>query len=201
MTLPAICRARPVAINRRVWGARAINVGVQLGARQNFDFEPLREALALDLAKRDVRTVEIQNPLAPAEAPLWEPRSIYPVAKYAEAFDLLITTAGYNGFHESVLGPIPTLFVPNEADEMDHQLLRARYAEVAGVAAMMRTSEVARVSSVLDECLRPEFRRTVITPREPVESGGRAAAVAIAELLASIRTDRPLALALPKCSV
>ena len=41
-----------------------------------------------------------------------------------------IAAAGYNTFHEQVLGAIPTLFVPNEADEMDLQASRARWAEL-----------------------------------------------------------------------
>lgn len=64
--------------------------------------------------------------------------SLYPIFRYSTAFHAAITAAGYNTFHENVIGGVPTLFVPNEADEMDLQLNRARWAELSGLGLTLR---------------------------------------------------------------
>lgn len=179
----------------------ALNVAVQLGSRQNMDFALVREQIAKNLRDRDISAIEIANPLARKDDGLGLlQRQVYPFARYANAVDLLITTAGYNGFHESMFLGIPTLFVPNEAPEMDHQHVRAHYAAVGGLAAVMRNCDAARLNPVLDRCLSQEFRQAVKTTSGKLQytSGARQAAVAIAEQLASVRTNRPLALALAR---
>lgn len=178
-----------------------VNVAIQLGSRQNMDFEPIRRQIVSSLAQRDVYGFEIVNPLAKAEEGIGPPqRRIYPFARYAKAVDLLITTAGYNGFHESMFGKIPTLFVPNEAPEMDHQHVRAHFAKVSGFAEMIRSVDAARVDQILTTCLAEKFQYQVRmrTAKLQDANGGRQAAVAIAEQLASVRTNRPLALALSR---
>ncbi|PUB17574.1 glycosyltransferase family protein [Yoonia sediminilitoris] len=177
------------------------NVAVQLGSRQNMDFAQLRAQIANSLLQQDVSAIEIVNPLAKKDDGMGLPqRQIYPLARYGSAIDLLITTAGYNGFHESVYGGIPTLFVPNEAPEMDHQHVRAHFAAVSGLAACIRNSDAPRLDATLGPCLTADFRAQVKAAAGdlPYESGGRQAAVAIAEQLASVRTNRPLGLALAR---
>jgi UDP:flavonoid glycosyltransferase YjiC (YdhE family) len=177
------------------------NVAVQLGSRQNTDFHRLRANIAENLLARDVDAVEIMNPLAKNEGSIGlDQRRVYPFARYANAIDLLITTAGYNGFHECAYGGIPTLFVPNEAPEMDHQHLRAHYGYIAGFCEMLRNDDAARLDSVIDRCMTEKFRQRVkaTTGKLTYQSGGRQAAVAIAEQLACVRTNRPLGLALAR---
>lgn len=177
------------------------NVAIQLGSQQNTDFANVRAQIARTLAQSDVTAFEVANPLAPIDDEFGLPqRSIYPLAKYASAIDLLIATAGYNGFHETVFHGIPTLFIPNEAPVMDHQHLRAHVAKVAGLGEMVRSTDAARIDRVIAACLRPSFRNTVQENAKGLRyvSGGRQAAVAIAEQLACVRTNRPLALALAR---
>ena len=71
-------------------------------------------------------------------------RTLYPVSDYLGAVDLMVTNAGYNSFHECVFGGIPSIFVPNQAPEMDDQHLRATYAYASGLGLRLRASELSR---------------------------------------------------------
>ncbi|WP_100962177.1 hypothetical protein [Bosea sp. FBZP-16] len=68
----------------------------------------------------------------PGNQPRRRTIDLFPAFRYSSAFDICVSAAGYNAFHENLLGAIPTIFVPNEAEEMDLQLVRAKYAEVWG---------------------------------------------------------------------
>lgn len=60
---------------------------------------------------------------------------LYPVAEYANAFDMTVSAAGYNSFHEWMMACIPTLWIPNTATQTDDQVARAEYAATSGVGA------------------------------------------------------------------
>jgi len=144
-----------------------------------------------------VQTVQVLNPLAPPPKQEWPSvlrTSVYPLAECASAIDLLVTTAGYNSFHESILGGIPSIFVPNQAPEMDDQHLRAVYAQTAGLGLCLRYSESDRVTTTLDlalsEAFRTEVRRRL--GRLNFVNGANMAAKAVEQLVFSIRADRPL---------
>ncbi len=106
----------------------------------------------------------------------------------------MVTNAGYNSFHECIYGGVRTIFVPNEAPEMDSQYVRAAYAEGAGVGLCLRSSDLGRVADTIDlafsEAFRAEHRRR--TDRLEFPDGAAAAAAAIEELVFSVRTDRSL---------
>lgn len=59
-------------------------------------------------------------------------RPVYPVAKYANAFDAAVSTTGYNSFHELVHLGVPTVFVARATQTLDDQNRRASFAPVAG---------------------------------------------------------------------
>ena len=42
---------------------------------------------------------------------------LYPVSRYLRAFDLTVSAAGYNSFHEQLGFGVPTVFLPNTADQ------------------------------------------------------------------------------------
>src|SRR5699024_2188019 len=99
----------------------------------NFEYDVLPISILHHLAQRGAQIVVIVNPLAPpleAIAGVVCSR-VYPLSKHFAAIDLMITNAGYNSFHECVYAGIPTIFVPNEAPEMDDQTLRASFAHTA----------------------------------------------------------------------
>lgn len=172
-------------------------VAVQLGSQRNFDFAVLPELIFAGLARRGVQTVQILNPLAKPckeDGSTVPHRSLYPLAEYFSAIDLLVTNAGYNSFHESVFGGIPSIFVPNEAPEMDDQHLRAVYAQSAGLGLCLRNSELNRVEATLNLALSDDFRAEVRrrSARLSFVNGAGIAAKAIEQLVFSIRADRPL---------
>ena len=72
---------------------------------------------------------------------------------HSAAFDLGVSAAGYNSFHENILGGVPTLFVPNEAEEMDLQAVRARYADRNGLGLFLSARDVYGAGDKLDEIL------------------------------------------------
>ena len=52
-------------------------------------------------------------------------------------------------FHEKLLGGIPTLFIPNEAFEMDRQLLRAKHVSLIGYAEILRANDLIDIKEQL----------------------------------------------------
>ncbi|MFM9281219.1 glycosyltransferase [Paenibacillus jiagnxiensis] len=56
----------------------------------------------------------------------------YPNSLYFNAFDLAISAAGYNTFHELMHFSVPTIFIPNENTSRDDQVERATRAEKSG---------------------------------------------------------------------
>jgi len=52
----------------------------------------------------------------------------FPMSRYFSAFDIAISAAGYNAFHELIAFAVPTLFVPMSRNT-DDQFARARWAD------------------------------------------------------------------------
>ena len=169
---------------------------VQLGSERNFDFSELKGRIVTELLARDVQVVEVLNPLAsPSDAPHPGTRrkTIYPIAEYLGAVDLMVVNAGYNTFHECIHGGVPSIFVPNEARELDDQHVRAAYAQSSGLGLCLEhRSWVAWPirSSLL--CPTPSARSIAAVTERLEFPNGAAAAAAIEELVFSVRTDRPL---------
>ena len=179
-------------------------IAVQLGAEANTDMQPAREqiaALPKVHAGRRVRVLGFTNPMTVArEDSPFEEHQRYPIFPVSAAFDLMITTAGYNGFHECTLGAVPAIYVPNEAPEMDDQALRAAAAESAGLAYAVPLRDKSRLTvkalSMLDSRFSKEIKRR--TADLPNATGAADAAQRISLFLDSIRTDRDLARTLPR---
>ncbi len=178
-------------------------VAVQLGAGRNFDMTSPREAILSALGRHDVQVVEIANPLAQQ----YEPRpgdphrvSVYPAYPLSKAFDLAVLASGYNSFHEAVYAGMPAIFVPNEGGLMDDQHLRAAYAQTAGLALCLRSSEAHRAAEVVKQALAPNFAEEIARRSARLEYSDGAAAIArhIEGQLASVRTARPLAWSLAR---
>ncbi len=145
----------------------AVAVAVQLGSGNNYDFSEMRAAVieAL-LAHEGVDVVELRSPVRDAEpdAPASDRHRIaevYPSSHYLNAFDFAVSAAGYNSFHENILSGMPTIFVPNEADEMDSQLSRAHYAELAGLGRLLRRQDIYDVRRVVADMMREDVRAAI----------------------------------------
>jgi hypothetical protein len=61
-------------------------------------------------------------------------RDVYPLAEYVNAFDLVVSSAGYNAVHEFVSAGIPTVLIPNVHTATDDQVTRARTLDEDGAA-------------------------------------------------------------------
>lgn len=84
-------------------------------------------------------------------------RDVYPVSRYYRAFDLAISAAGYNAFHELIRFAVPTVFVPMPR-ELDDQAARARYADDAGLAVACEGPGSERLEELIDRVLDPATR-------------------------------------------
>jgi predicted glycosyltransferase len=133
--------------------------------------------------------------MAPSGVGDVEQRTVFPSSRYSRCFDLFITGCGYNSFHECLLGNVPTVFVPNEAPELDDQLLRARYAESMQLARCLRTRDVPQVGSILTATLSPAARADLQNRMSRLKSENGALTIAryLEEHLYSVRADGPLA--------
>ena len=122
-------------------------------------------------------------------------RAVYPVARFLRAFDGVISTAGYNSYHEVVMSGVPAVFVARDSSSLDDQRRRAEFASLCGRGGFA------------ESVAAPAFREAVATmlrPREPetaaavtAELGSMDGAAVVADLLAdraAALADRPLVL-------
>ena len=110
----------------------------------------------------------------------------YPLSRYYRAFDLSISAAGYNSFHELLGFAVPTLFVPNPRMPLDDQVARARHAEALGVARVWTEGQGTGLEEILDELLHDGARAGMErrAREHRFENGAGAAARLVAELAA-----------------
>lgn len=192
----------PRAEARAHYGLREdqLAVALQLGSGANFELTDLRQAVVeCLLMDQSVHILEIVSPLAtmPPALAEFEGRMTqlreYPSFRYSRALDAAVGVAGYNSFHEQILGGIPTLFVPNEAPEMDSQLTRALWAEVNGMGLCLRARHGfgalrSQVSRLLEANFRANCQRRMATL--PLATGAQEIADFVADYSSMIRTDR-----------
>ena len=115
---------------------------LQLGAGNNYDYTTLRRS-GDRAAQGALRCGRPRGGVADRRAALELPEGVrslseFPLSRYLRAFDLVISAAGYNSFHELLLAGVPAIFVPNEHPQQDDQLARARFVERQGLGACVR---------------------------------------------------------------
>jgi hypothetical protein len=98
----------------------------------------------------------------PTEAVQVHRFSVYPLARYLRAFDLAVSAAGYNSYHELITTGVPTIFVPNLDTATDDQSARARFAADEGAALTLQDPDPASVDRAIDVVLDPDRRVTMI---------------------------------------
>jgi len=77
----------------------------------------------------------------------------FPLSRRLRAFDLAISAAGYNSFHELLRFGVPSLLVPNTATALDDQEGRARFAAQHGLAHWVGEVTVATATPLLNDLL------------------------------------------------
>jgi UDP-N-acetylglucosamine:LPS N-acetylglucosamine transferase len=104
---------------------------------------------------------------------------LFPLAKYFRAFDLCISAAGYNSFHELIGFGVPTIFLANEHPMMDDQAARARFAMERDAAMWLVEEAVGEIGCALDLILREDVQRMIragckaLTPSNGAIEGAR----------------------------
>jgi UDP-N-acetylglucosamine:LPS N-acetylglucosamine transferase len=103
---------------------------------------------------------------------------IYPVSRYLRAFDLVVSAAGYNSYHEQIGFGVPTVFLPNTRTRLDDQVGRARFAAATGVALNVEDPSSDELEKALDAAVRPEARAAMRSRCAELTFGNGAAAAA-----------------------
>lgn len=129
---------------------RALGIGrgrvclVSLGAWQP---DRVRDEIIAAARARRVRLAWARSPLAGVAQGadvIGGQISLYPLSRYLEAFDGVISAAGYNSFHELMLRfARPVLFLPVDQSGLDDQVARARFAAQKGMADMNTGDDVS----------------------------------------------------------
>lgn len=176
---------------------------IQLGSGANFDVSEIRDVALDECARIRGCRVRVVTWLISHERGgdnLGRGSSVrglrgYPLARFARAFDVGISAAGYNSFHELLQLGLPTIFVPNENPMMDEQEARALYADRMGLGLCVRAHDGDRMIWAL-RALREPARRLMIEERRrllPSANGARnvAALVALHALSLHARRDGP----------
>jgi len=82
-------------------------------------------------------------------------KPVYPAARYLNAFDGAVSSAGYNSFHELVGSGLPAVFVPRSNSRIDDQARRAEFAALSGRAHWAPHAQDPSFSRSLEKMLRP----------------------------------------------
>jgi UDP:flavonoid glycosyltransferase YjiC (YdhE family) len=138
----------------------ATAIVILLGSQNNFDYGPVRRTLAARFGQRPhVVMVEAEWLISETKNSVLLPGartlSGFPLARLFRAFDVAVSAAGYNSFHELLGIGIPTIFVPNENPSMDEQEARAAWAERRGLGVAVRAHDTDRLNWALDAILVP----------------------------------------------
>ncbi|MEA2347929.1 MAG: UDP-N-acetylglucosamine--N-acetylmuramyl-(pentapeptide) pyrophosphoryl-undecaprenol [Thermoleophilaceae bacterium] len=177
----------------------AVNVLIQPGW-ENDEYTPTGTKFVERLRREGepVQIVVATSPLKSRDVPLPEGLqrvSTYPLARVYRAFDLCVSGAGYNIFHELVGYQVPALFIPNAGTPLDDQVARTQYAQEKGVARSWEDgsgeSLEKHLALLLDPAERERMRSRMLELRFP--NGAKAAADRIAELSAERQAEQTAA--------
>lgn len=140
------------------------------------------------VARSRVETSQSQN--------VTELQGVFPLARYLNAFDAVITAAGYNAVHEYLPAGLPVLLVPNRLTRTDDQVGRARHLADAGLALAVaddsRSALETSTAELLDESTRHRLRDALEGVPQTMKTGGAHRTVEALAHLASAYESRPL---------
>ena len=84
--------------------------------------------------------------------------SIYPLARFAKAFDFVVSATGYNSFHEWIAYSVPTLWIANANTVTDDQIGRARFAHDTGLGFAAGPGGSVSIPEAIDRLGQHETR-------------------------------------------
>ncbi|MTV27264.1 hypothetical protein FTX61_17860 [Nitriliruptoraceae bacterium ZYF776] len=85
-------------------------------------------------------------------------RPYYPIARVLRAFDVAVTSAGYNSVHELVRAGVPAVLVPAHAQSVDDQDARAAGAAQRGLARVVDGVGDPQLADALQAAFDGELR-------------------------------------------
>lgn len=120
---------------------------------------------------------------------------IYPLVRYLNAFDAVVSAAGYNAVHEFVSAGVPTLLVANPATRTDDQVGRAEHLGAAGLALATAPDADRDLAAAVRDLLTGATRdrlAAAVAELEPGRRGGGAqeANRVFADVIAQFRAAR-----------
>jgi UDP-N-acetylglucosamine:LPS N-acetylglucosamine transferase len=161
---------------------------IQLGAGNINDLQHSVDFVVRHLLGKNVQVVLARSPIARDAAVVPDHVEVitrYPLSPYLRAFDVVVSAAGYNSFHELVGFGIPSVFLPNVATAYDDQVARVRYAAQSGAALWLRNPGS---DDVLDAALDPDVQHRLSTRCKELSVPNGAGAAA--DWLVDVMTDR-----------
>ncbi|WP_417514352.1 glycosyltransferase [Minwuia sp.] len=106
----------------------------------------------------------------------------YPLARLFQAFDLIVSAAGYNSFHEIMASDRPAIFIPNQM-EVDDQSLRASFAAQSGHAEVVESRPAQDLPARVERGIARAMRKAPARPGAFQANGAAEAADRIAALV------------------
>jgi UDP:flavonoid glycosyltransferase YjiC (YdhE family) len=158
-----------------------------LGPGNLKDVSSIGHGLIDEMKARGYTVVWTRAPISASDVPLPDdvvPVSVYPMARYMRAFDVIVSAAGYNTCCEVLQAGIPTLFVPNTL-VADDQIRRAELVARAVPAVVSPCETAEQRAEAVEQLLGLPADRD---GRSGFELGG--AEYAAEEILAVARSGR-----------
>lgn len=142
---------------------------IMLGAVKPDDavaLNQLHAVIAAVKAQGNIVPVVAHWPIAHSERPVIEGAYVIeqqPLAPFYAAFDIVVSAAGYNSFHELMATDRPVIFIPNIEASRDMQEVRARYAADYMLAAYVHPDALQSLESIISQGLAhgPKKRHTI----------------------------------------
>jgi predicted glycosyltransferase len=112
-----------------------------------------------------------------------EIKDVYPQVTYLNAFDMAVSSAGYNAVHELIPAGVPSLFVANSSTRTDDQMARSR--RVAGLGLGLHASDLdpesvaSGVRRLLDRGFRADLAGSAAGTRPQMLGASEVAQTAI----------------------
>jgi hypothetical protein len=157
---------------------------VALGAGNINDISHETGAVVAALRALDVEICVTQTEIAQSDRARNDVHVVreFPLSRRFAAFDLAVSAAGYNSFHELLRFGVPTLFIPNQDTALDDQLARARFAADHGLAHLLEHVSVDAATPLLCDLLDRGPAMVAEVPSVDRGNGAAAAAAYLREL-------------------
>ncbi|MGH8915153.1 MAG: glycosyltransferase [Acidimicrobiia bacterium] len=140
---------------------------------------PGQVAIRALLEESDLHVAVTRSAVAENEVPVEQAdrvtviRDVFPLVRYLRAFDLAVSSAGYNAVHELVPSGLPTLFVANTSTRTDDQETRAQRLAELGLGLQAPDNDPSVVETemrrLLDPSLRDDLAVAAVSTRSRVD--------------------------------